>query len=44
MPTLDEDRINAAAAEFDPDALPITAEQICAMVPIRVLCGRSELA
>jgi uncharacterized protein (DUF4415 family) len=32
-----------AAAESDPDALPLTDEQMGAMVPIRVLRGRPKL-
>jgi uncharacterized protein (DUF4415 family) len=44
MPTLEEDQLITAAAESDPDALPLTDEQMCAMVPIRVLRGRPKLA
>ena len=44
MPTLEEDRLITAAAESDPDALPLTDEQMSAMVPIRVLRGRPKLA
>jgi uncharacterized protein (DUF4415 family) len=32
------------AAESDPDALPLTDEQMSAMVPMRVLRGRPKLA
>jgi hypothetical protein len=39
MPTLEEDQLITAAAESDPDALPLTDEQMSAMVPIRVLHG-----
>ena len=40
MPTFEEDQLITAAAESDPDALPLTDEQMSAMVPIRVLRGR----
>ena len=44
MPTLEEDQLIAAAAESDPDALPLTDEQMSVMVPITVLRGRPKLA
>ena len=44
MPTFEEDQLITAAAESDPDALPLTDEQMSAMVPIRVLRGRTKLA
>lgn len=44
MPTFEEDELITAAAESDPDALPLTDEQMSAMVPIRVLRGRPKLA
>ena len=44
MPTLEEDQLITAAAESDPDALPLTDEQMSAMVPFRVLRGRPKLA
>jgi uncharacterized protein (DUF4415 family) len=44
MPTLEEDRLITQAAEADPDALPLTDEQMRAMVPIRVVRGRPKLA
>ncbi|MFM8524454.1 MAG: BrnA antitoxin family protein [Cyanobacteriota bacterium] len=44
MPTLEEDKLITEAAESDPDALPLTEEQMSAMVPIRVLRGRPKLA
>jgi uncharacterized protein (DUF4415 family) len=44
MPTFEEDQLITAAAESDPDALPLTDEQMSAMVPIRVLRGRPKLA
>jgi uncharacterized protein (DUF4415 family) len=43
MPTLEEDRLITLAAESDPDALPLTHEQMSAMVPMRVLRGRPKL-
>ena len=44
MPPFEEDRLITAAAESDPDALPLTDEQMSAMVPIWVLRGRPKLA
>jgi uncharacterized protein (DUF4415 family) len=44
MPTLEDDRLITQAAESDPDALPLTDEQMRAMVPIRVVRGRPKLA
>ncbi len=44
MPTLEEDRLITQAAESDPDSLPLTDEQMRAMVPIRVVRGRPKLA
>jgi len=44
IPTFEEDQLITAAAESDPDALPLTEEQMSAMVPIRVLRGRPKLA
>jgi uncharacterized protein (DUF4415 family) len=44
MPTLEEDRLITAAAKSDPDALPLTDEQMRAMVPMRLLRGRPKLA
>jgi uncharacterized protein (DUF4415 family) len=44
MPTPKEDRLITAAAESDPDAPPLTDEQMRAMVPMRVLRGRPKLA
>lgn len=44
MPTLEEDQLITEAAESDPDALPLTDEQMSAMVPMRVLRGRPKLA
>ena len=44
MLTLEEDQLITAAAESDPDALPLTAEQMSAGVPMPVLSGRQKLA
>jgi uncharacterized protein (DUF4415 family) len=44
IPTLEEEQLITAAAESDPDALPLTDEQMRAMVPMRVLRGRPKLA
>ena len=44
MPTLEEDELITAAAESDPDALPLTDEQMRSMVPVRVMRGRPKLA
>ena len=44
MPTLEEDQRITAAAESDPDALPLTDEQMSVMVPITVLRGRPKFA
>jgi uncharacterized protein (DUF4415 family) len=43
MPTVEEDQLIPAAAESDPDALPLTDEQMERMVPMRVLRGRPKL-
>jgi len=42
MPKVEEDQLNTAAAESDPDALPLTDEQMERMVPMRVLRGRPK--
>jgi uncharacterized protein (DUF4415 family) len=44
IPTLEEDQLITAAAESDPDALPLTDEQMSSMVPFRVIRGRPKLA
>lgn len=44
MPSLEEDKAIKAAAENDPDALPLTAEQLKAMVPLKSLRGRPRSA
>ena len=43
-PTVVEDRAINAAAKADPDAQPLTAEQLKAMVPMRSLRGRPKSA
>lgn len=40
MPSVAEDRKITAAAKSDPDAQPLNAEQLAAMVPARALRGR----
>ena len=42
MPTLAEDKAITAAAKADPDALPLTAAQLQAMVPMRSVRGRPK--
>jgi uncharacterized protein (DUF4415 family) len=44
LPAFEEDQLITAAAKSDPDALPLTDEQMSAMVPICVLRGRPKLA
>lgn len=44
MPTVAEDRAITAAAKRDPDAQPLTPEQLKAMVPMRALRGRPPSA
>jgi uncharacterized protein (DUF4415 family) len=44
IPTLEEDQLITAAAESDPDALPLTDDQMNAMVPMRMVRGRPKLA
>ena len=39
---LEEDRLITAAAQTDPDALPLTDVHMKGMVPIRVLRARSS--
>jgi uncharacterized protein (DUF4415 family) len=43
MPSAEEDQLITAAAESDPNALPLTDEQMERMVPMRVLHGRPKL-
>lgn len=40
LPTVAEDKVITAAAKADPDAQPLTAKQLTAMVPLRALRGR----
>jgi len=42
MPSVAEDRIITAAAKADPDAQPLTSEQLKAMVPMQTLRGRPK--
>ena len=42
MPTVEEDKAITAAARNDPDALPLTPNQLKAMVPIKALRGRPK--
>lgn len=42
MPTQAEDKAITAAAKSDPDAQPLTAKQLKAMVPMRSLRGRPK--
>jgi uncharacterized protein (DUF4415 family) len=44
IPTLEEDQLITAAAESDPDALPLTDDQMNAMVTMSVVRGRPKLA
>ena len=44
MPTAKEDKAITAAATADPDAQPLTAKQLKAMVPMRILRGRPKSA
>ena len=40
VPSTQEDKAITAAAKADPDAQPLTAKQLKAMVPLRTLRGR----
>ena len=42
MPSAAQDRAITAAARADPDAQPLTAAQLAAMVPMRALRGRPK--
>jgi uncharacterized protein (DUF4415 family) len=44
IPSIAEDRKITAAAKADPDAQPLTAAQLAAMVPARALRGRPPSA
>lgn len=43
MPTVAEDKAITAAAKADPDAQPLTAKQLQAMVPLKSVRGRPKL-
>ena len=43
-PTVEENKRIAAAAKSDPDAQPLTSEQLKAMVPLRTFRGRPKSA
>jgi uncharacterized protein (DUF4415 family) len=43
VPTAAEDRAITAAAKADPDAQPLTAKRLKAMVPLRTLRGRPKV-
>lgn len=43
-PSAKEDKLVVAAAKADPDAQPLTAKQLKAMVPMRALRGRPKSA
>jgi uncharacterized protein (DUF4415 family) len=44
LPTPEEDAAIVAAAKADPDAQPLTDEQLGSMVPIRAVRGRPKSA
>lgn len=44
VPTLEEDQEITNAANSDPDAKPLTEEQMGQMVPLKALRGRPRLA
>lgn len=44
LPSAREDRAIRAAAKSDPDAQPLTPQQLRAMVPLRTLRGRPKAA
>ena len=44
IPTPEEDQLITAAAESDPDALPLTDDQMRVMVPMRMVRGRPKVA
>lgn len=44
LPTPEEDKVIIAAAKADPDAQPLSATQLKAMVPMRSLRGRPKSA
>jgi len=44
IPTLEEDQEITSAANADPDAIPLTEEQMGQMIPLKALRGRPRLA
>jgi uncharacterized protein (DUF4415 family) len=42
MPSAQEDRAITVAAKLDPDAQPLTSQQLKAMVPMKALRGRPK--
>jgi uncharacterized protein (DUF4415 family) len=42
MPSIEEDKAIRSAARADPDARPLTAAQLKAMVPLRAVRGRPK--
>jgi len=44
MPSLRESKATTAAAKLGPDAQPLTAKQLKAMVPMSALRGRPKMA
>ena len=42
MPSAQEDRAITVAARLDPDAQPLTSQQLKAMVPMKALRGRPK--
>lgn len=42
MPTVAEDRVITLAAKADPDAQPLSAKQLQAMVPLKAVRGRPK--
>ena len=44
MPTVRENKLIVTAAKADPDAQPLSAKQLKAMVPMRALRGRPKSA
>ncbi len=44
MPSVEEDRLIRAAAKADPDATPLSTQQLQAMQPMKALRGRPKSA
>ena len=44
LPTPEEDKAIVAAAKGDPDAKPLSAKQLAAIVPMRLVRGRPKSA